>query len=53
MFIDKLFAKALKRLETCLLISNRLYRKLILLVPIILDDNFKPTFFIADFNLSS
>ena len=52
--VDELFAKALLRFETCLLVNNNLWGKLASLWPIILDDNLKTasfSFFIADLNL--
>ena len=51
---DELFAKALRRFETCVLVNNNLWGKLFLLSPIILDDSLKTTavsFFIANLNL--
>ena len=54
--VDELFAKALRRIETCVLVSNNLRRKLFSLSPIIFDDNLKTnsvSFVIADFNLLS
>ena len=53
---DELFAKALRRFETCVLINNNLLGKLFSLSPIILDDNLKTeavSFFITDLNLLS
>ena len=55
---DKLFAKDLQRLNTCLLVRDDLCGKLALLLelPPIFDDNRKVTsvlFFAADFNLPS
>ena len=51
-----LLVKAPLGFVTCLLVNNNLWGKLVLLLPIIFDDNFKTTpvsFFIADFNLLS
>ena len=51
-----LLAKALRRVATCLLVNNNLWRKLVSWSPIIFDDNLKTTsasFFIADSNLVS
>ena len=53
---DELFAKVLRRFETCVLVNYNLRGKLASLSPIISDDNLKTTsvsFFIADFNLLS
>ena len=55
---DELFAKALGRFATCLLVNNNSFGKLVssLELPIIFDDNIKTIsvlFFIADFNLLS
>ena len=47
---------ALRRFVTCVLVNNNLCGKLVLLSPIIFDDNLKTTpvsFFIADFSLLS
>ena len=54
--VHKLFAKALQRFATYLLVNNNLWGKLVSSSPIIFDDNLKATsdsFFIADFNLLS
>ena len=56
--VDELFAKALRRFETCLIVHNNLCEKLVssLELPIIFDDNLKTIlvlFFIADLNLLS
>ena len=54
--VDKWFEKALWRFETCLLVNNNLWGKLVSLSPTIFDDNLKTTsfsFFIADLNLLS
>ena len=54
--VDESLAKALQRFETCLSVSNNLWGKLVLLSPIMFDDNLKTTlvsFFIEDFNLLS
>ena len=54
--VDKWFEKALRKFETCLLVNNNLWGKLVSLSPIIFDDNLKTTsvsFFIADFSLLS
>ena len=54
--VDKLFAKALRRFETSLLVSNNSWGKLVSLSPIVFGDNLNTTsvsFFIADFNLLS
>ena len=40
---DKWFEKALRRFETCLLVNNNLWEKLVSLSPIILDDNLETT----------
>ena len=53
---DQIFAKALRSLETCVLVNNNLCRKLVssLEFTIVLDERFKVTsvpFFIPDFNL--
>lgn len=52
---DKIFAKALQKLATCLLVSSTLWGKLFLLAPVLHDNNLKSytslTFFAADFNL--
>ena len=53
---DELFAKDLRRLETCLSVNNNSWGKLVSLLPIMFDDNLNTTsdsFFIADFNLLS
>ena len=54
--VDDLSAKAIRRLESCLLVNNNSCGKLILSseLPIIFDDNLKTnsaSFFIAYFNL--
>ena len=52
--VDDLFAKVIRRFDTCLLVNNNLCGKLVSLSPIIFDDNLKAvsdSFFIADFNL--
>ena len=56
--VDVCLSKALRRLATCLLVSNNLSGKLVSTagLPIIFDDSFKTTSvssFIADFNLLS
>ena len=54
--VDDLSAKALRIFETCLLVDNNLWGKLVSSSPIIFNHNLKTTsvlFFIADFNLSS
>ena len=54
MSVDELFAKDLRRLETCLSVNNNSWGKLVSLSPIMSDDNLNTTsdsFFIADFNL--
>ena len=56
MLVDDLFAKALRRFSTCLLVNNDLWGKLISLSPTIFYDNLKTrpvSFFIADFDLLS
>ena len=53
---DELFAKDLRRFETCVLVNNNVWGKLVSLSPIIFDDNLKTTsvsLFIAEFNLLS
>ena len=53
---DKWFGNALRRFETCLLVNNNFWGKLVSLSPTKLDDNLKITsfsFFIADLNLLS
>ena len=50
---DELFAKDLRRPETCLSVNNNSWGKLVSLLPIMLDDNLNITsdsFFMADFN---
>ena len=56
--VDELFAKALRRFATCLLVNNNLCGKLVssLELPTIFHDSLKTTlvsFFIADFSLLS
>ena len=54
--VDERFAKALRRLKTCLLVNNNLWGNLVSLSPIKFDYNLKTTSvssFIADFNLLS
>ena len=54
--VDDLSTKALQIFETCLLVDNNLWGKLVSSSPIIFNHNLKTTsvlFFIADFNLSS
>ena len=54
--VDELFVKDLRRFETCLLVSNNSWGKLVSLLPIMFDDNLNTTsdsFFIAEFNLLS
>ena len=54
--MDELFAKALRRCETYLLVNNNLWGKVVSLSPIMFDDNLKSTsvsFFTADLNLLS
>ena len=54
--VDELFAKDLRKLETCLSVINNSWGKLVSLLPTMFDDNLNTTsdsFFIADFNLLS
>ena len=54
--VDDLSANVLRRFETCVLVYNTLWGKLVSSWPIISDDNLKTTsvsIFIADFNLLS
>ena len=54
--VDDLSAKALRRFETCLLVDNNLWGKLVSWLRIKFDNNLKTTsvsFFMVDFNLLS
>ena len=53
---DELFAKDLRRFETCLSVNNNLWGKSVSLSPIMFDDNLNTTsdlLFVSDFNLLS